>query len=683
MSEPESPQASPKVAVNPPVFFTSGALLLLFLGFVVLRTEQASELFPRILSGVSSGFGWLYVLSVAFFIVFAGWLLCSRYATLRLGDDDERPEFSTLSWFAMLFSAGMGIGLVFFGVAEPIMHYAGPPGGGGLTPAAAKRALPLTFFHWGIHAWAIYVLMALAIAYFAFRRKLPLALRSCFYPLLGERIHGWPGHAIDILAVFGTLFGLATSLGLGAMQVSAGIHHLFPAVPHSTGTQLVLILVITLCATVSLVTGVDKGIKRLSELNLGLAGLLLLFVALVGPTLFLVNAFMENLGGYAAVVLRRTLLVGALDADQSAWAQSWTLFYWGWWIAWAPFVGMFVARISRGRTIREFILGVLLVPTAVTFVWLTVFGDTALWLELEQGGIVDAVNADVSTAIYVMLERLPLSGITSFLAAAVVAVFFVTSSDSASYVVDMLTSGGHPNPPIWQRVFWACAEGACAAVLLYAGGKQALQALQAAVVSIGLPFCVVLLLMCWSLVRALREEPLAAGRRTLGQPTPPGALVSGGAPPPPQSVDRILVPVDYSAHSRRAVEHALWLAEQLSAETVDVLHVGPRPSGYLPLDQWIYGEDRDQDQVDEALRQAADAAFAEFLGELPARAQERINRRLELGVPSRVILELAERETYDMIVMGSQGKSAGDRLLMGSVAERVVRRAPCPVLTVH
>lgn len=515
----ESELRKPELAVNPPVFFTSGGLLIAFIAFGVLFTEQANALFSALLSGVSSHFGWLYVLSVAFFILFCGWLLLSRYAHIRLGDDDDRPEFHTLTWFSMLFSAGMGIGLVFFGVAEPISHYNTTPADLVGTPQAAARAMSITFFHWGLHAWAIYVLMGLGIAYFAFRKKLPLAIRSCFYPLLGERIHGPVGHIIDILAVCGTLFGLATSLGLGAKQISAGLFFLF-AIPRGITTQLVLIAVITACATVSLVTGVDKGIRRLSELNMILAALLMLFVLAVGPTQYVVNSFVENIGRYLTSIVPRTFYLAAFDqarveagegleARGSALVSGWTLFYWGWWIAWSPFVGMFVARISRGRTIREFVLGVLLVPTSVTFLWLTVFGNTALYEELfGAGGLAAAVAKPhgADTAIYLMLQDLPFAQVTSLLAAAVVAVFFVTSSDSASFVVDMITSGGNPDPPVWQRVFWALAEGACAAVLLYAGGEAALGALQAAVVSAGLPFCVVLIGICINLVIALREE---------------------------------------------------------------------------------------------------------------------------------------------------------------------------------
>lgn len=494
------------LAVNPPVFFISGGLLLLFLAFGTIQTETAKAVLPKVLDAVSTNFGWFYVLGVGFFVVFTGWLLFSRYAHIKLGDDDSTPDFNTLTWFSMLFSAGMGIGLLFYGVAEPMQLYASPPTGAGSTPEAARLALPLTFFHWGLHAWCIYVVMGLAIAYFSFRKKLPLAIRSTFYPILGERIYGAPGHVIDILAVFGTLFGLATSLGLGAMQINAGLNYLFD-IPLGRTSQLVLIAIITGAATISLVTGVDKGIRRLSELNMILAALLMIFVFLVGPSLFILDSFADNLGRYLSRIVQWTFWMGSVDKGGTDWNKSWTLFYWGWWIAWAPFVGMFVARISKGRTIREFVLGVTLVPTVVTFMWLTVFGDTALYLELfGGGGISEAVSTSVPTAIYVMLEKLPLSTITCFLAAAVVAVFFVTSSDSASFVVDMLTSGGHPDPPIWQRVFWALLEGAVAAVLLAVSGKAGLTALQSAVVCIGAPFCLVMVLMCFSLVRALRQE---------------------------------------------------------------------------------------------------------------------------------------------------------------------------------
>lgn len=494
-----------KLAVNPPVFFVSAAALVGFVVFGSLFSSTAADVFPAVLDAVATHFGWFYIVVVAFFLGVCGWLAMSRHRHTRLGDDDDRPEFSTPTWFAMLFSAGMGIGLVFYGVAQPMMMYSGPPGGNGGTAEAARNALPLTFFHWGLHAWAIYVVMGLAIAYFTYRRKLPLTLRSAFQPLIGDRIYGWIGHTVDIIAVFGTLFGLATSLGLGAMQIDAGFHHLF-GTPTGTTAQIVLIAIITGCATLSLVTGVDKGIRRLSELNMILAALLMLFVFAVGPTLYILEAFPDHLGVYFRDFAERTFWTGRLDGG-AAWNKAWTYFYWAWWIAWAPFVGMFLARISKGRTIGEFVVGVLVVPTFVTFVWMSIFGDTALYLEREAGvSISAAVDGNVATAIYVMLENLPLAGITSFLAACVVAVFFVTSSDSASFVVDMITSGGRPDPPIWQRVFWAVSEGAVAAVLLGAAGKAGLEALQAAVVSIGAPFAVALLLMCFGLIKALIED---------------------------------------------------------------------------------------------------------------------------------------------------------------------------------
>jgi choline/glycine/proline betaine transport protein len=499
-----------KLAINAPVFFTSGGLLVFFVLMGALFTETTGRIFESALDQVSTRFGWFYLMAVSFFVAFCIWLLFSRYGKIKLGPDDAAPDFNTITWFSMLFSAGMGIGLVFYGVAEPIYQYLTPPIAEPRTAAAAAQAVPTTFFHWGVHAWAVYVVMGIGISYFGYRKNLPLAIRSVFHPLLGDRIHGLPGHVIDIIAVFGTLFGLATSLGLGALQINAGLDHLFD-IAMGRSSQLTIIAIITGAATISLVTGVNHGIRRLSELNMILAGLLMIFVFLFGPTQYLLNSLVDNLGAYLGSIVERSFWIDA--TSDGTWHKSWTLFYWGWWIAWSPFVGMFVARVSRGRTIREFILAVLLVPTAVTCVWLTVFGNTALHLELQGGGIAAAVAKDVATAIYVMLERLPHPTVTSFLSAAVVAVFFVTSSDSASFVVDMLTSGGHPNPPVWQRVFWAVSEGMVAAVLLSASGKKGLKALQAAVVCIGLPFCALMLLMCFSLVRGLRSDSPTAARR--------------------------------------------------------------------------------------------------------------------------------------------------------------------------
>ncbi len=490
--------------IEPAVFFSSAAVILLVLGFGVLDPEGAKYTFLGLQDWIVGTFGWLFVASTTLFLVFSVWCAFGARGRLRLGPEGEPADFALHSWFAMLFSAGMGIGIMFFGVAEPVMHYASPPSAAVGSPLAAQQAMTITFFHWGLHAWGVYTVMGLAIAYFGHRKGLPLAIRSTLYPLLGDRIHGWIGHAVDTVAVFGTIFGLATSLGLGAMQINAGLHRLF-GTPESAGVQVVLIACITAGATTSLVLGLDKGIRRLSELNVALATLLLVFVAAAGPTIVLAKAFPAHIVNYLVALV--PLSTGFEQLGDVEWQKGWTLFYWAWWIAWSPFVGMFIARISRGRTIREFVLGVLLVPTLVSFLWFTVFGWAAITLDTQTPGIAAAVGTDLSTGIYALLDRLPAAGTTSLLAALVVAIFFITSSDSGSFVVDMLTSGGDPDPPIWQRVFWAVSEGVIAAVLLLAGG---LAALKSAAINTGLPFCVILLFVCLGLGRALLEEGRAS-----------------------------------------------------------------------------------------------------------------------------------------------------------------------------
>jgi choline/glycine/proline betaine transport protein len=422
----------------------------------------------------------------------------------------------------MLFSAGMGIGLVFWSVAEPMAYYLDSPTAESGTVEAASEAMRLTFFHWGLHAWAIYIVVGLSLAYFSFRKGLPLSIRSAFHPLLGERIHGPIGHAIDVLAIFGTIFGVATSLGLGVMQVAAGIDYLFGlGLEDATGLQLGLIAVITLIATGSVVAGLDKGIRRLSNFNMTVAVILVLFVFAVGPTVFILNSWVENTGNYLSSIVSSTFWIDAWGSGE--WHGSWTLFYWGWWIAWSPFVGMFIARVSKGRTIREFIGGVLLVPAAFTTFWLTTFGNSGLHRELlGEGGI---AGTGAEEMLFALLQGFPLSAVTSVLAMIVIVAFFVTSSDSGSLVIDMLASGGNPDPPVAQRVFWALLEGAVAGVLLWAGG---LGALQTAAIATGLPFAAVLLLMCISLLKALRTESTdrgrvrkvfpARGRRAEGEP---------------------------------------------------------------------------------------------------------------------------------------------------------------------
>ena len=490
-----------RMQVNPPVFFISAALILAFVLFGAVFPQQAGSVFDALQARIVHDFGWFYILAVALFLIFVLFLMFSRYGDVRLGPDDSEPEYSYLSWFAMLFSAGMGIGLLCFGVAEPIQHYAKPPVGEGGTIEAARQAMILTFFHWGVHAWAIYIVVGLALAYFAFRRGLPLTLRSGLFPLIGNRIYGPIGHAIDIFAVLGTMFGVATSLGFGVLQVNAGFSHLF-GLPVNTTVQVILIAVITGMATLSAGTGLDKGVKRLSELNIILAIALLIFVLCAGSTVFLLQAYVQNIGAYLGAVVQRTFRMYAYEPN--AWLGEWTLFYWGWWISWSPFVGMFIARISRGRTIREFITGVLLVPVLFTFLWMTVFGNTAISLDLSGAApIVQSVANNMPVALFEVLEQLPLSVIASGIATLLVITFFVTSADSGALVIDMITSGAVPNPPVWQRIFWAICAGVVAAVLLLAGG---LKALQTAALASALPFAVVMLFICYGLLRALQTE---------------------------------------------------------------------------------------------------------------------------------------------------------------------------------
>ncbi|WOF44140.1 BCCT family transporter [Sphingopyxis indica] len=493
--------SSHRIKINPPVFYTSAALTLAFVVLGSLFVERAGTVFAALQRGITTDFGWFYIVSVAGFLIFLLFLMFSSYGNVKLGADDSEPEYSYLSWFAMLFSAGMGIGLLFFGVAEPIQHFATPPVGEGHTIEAARQAMILTFFHWGFHAWAIYIVVGLALAYFAFRRGLPLTVRSALFPLIGRRIYGPIGHAIDIFAVLGTMFGVATSLGFGVLQVNAGFHHLF-GLPVGPWVQLALIAAITALATLSAFVGLDRGIKRLSELNILVAVALLIFVLLAGSTIFLIQAYVQNLGAYLGALVQRTFRMYAYEPND--WFSNWTLFYWGWWISWSPFVGMFIARISRGRTIREFVTGVLLVPSLFTFLWMTVFGNTAIAMDLNgTADLAAAVAKDMPVALFRMFEHLPFSVIASGLATLLVITFFVTSADSAALVIDTITSGDADDPPAWQRIFWAVGAGVVAAVLLVAGG---LQALQTAAIASALPFTVVMIFMCYGLLRALQAE---------------------------------------------------------------------------------------------------------------------------------------------------------------------------------
>ncbi|GAB3812603.1 BCCT family transporter [Pontibacter rugosus] len=488
--------------VNGPVFWSSIIILIISIALVLIFREDAEAFFSEVQAAVTSSMGWMFILSVNVFVAFCLYMAFGKFSGIRLGGKEAKPEFSTSSWFAMLFSAGMGIGLLFWSIGEPINHFLTPPLGEPGTPAAARQAMNFTFLHWGFHAWAIYALVGLALAYFTYSRKLPLTIRSVFYPFLGERIHGLIGDVIDILAVLATVFGLATSLGLGVKQVAAGLHHVFPSIASDVTTQVILIALITGVATISVVTGVDKGVRILSEWNIRIALVVLVAVLVLGPTVFILGSYVQNTGSYISNFMQLSFWNEAYSTRN--WQGSWTVFYWAWWISWAPFVGIFIARVSKGRTIREFVLGVLIVPSLLSFLWMTVFGSTALREALSGGtAITEAVAADVSTALFVFFEQLPFSTVLSIIGIILITGFFVTSSDSGSLVVDSLTSGGRADSPVGVRIFWALAEGAVAAVLLIGGG---LQALQTAVIITGLPFALILLTMCYSLYKGLSEE---------------------------------------------------------------------------------------------------------------------------------------------------------------------------------
>ena len=509
--------------IEPAVFFPAAILVFVGVAYSVLAGDQAEQTFRDIQVAITETTGWLYSVGVGFFLVALLIVAFSDWGRIKLGPDDSMPEYGFASWFAMLFSAGMGIGLMFFGVAEPLTHYLVPPEGDPETVEAARQAIVLTFFHWGVHAWAIYVVVGLSLAYFTYRHGLPLTIRSALYPLIGDRIHGWMGHTVDTIAVLGTLFGVATSLGFGVTQINAGLHTLFD-IPISETVQLVLIALITALATLSVVAGLDAGIKRLSELNLYLAIALIAFVFLVGPTLFLISAFVQNIGDYLDQFATLTFNLDAYGDGE--WVGSWTLFYWGWWISWSPFVGMFIARISRGRTVREFIFGVLIGPTLFTFFWMTVYGDSALRLALsgQAEAMLETVRSGASElALFAFFEHLPLTPIISTVAVILVATFFVTSSDSGSLVKSTLASGGSLEPPVSQRLFWALLEGVVAAVLLVTGG---LAALQSATIAAALPFTLVLILAFFGLIRAWSMETARrAGRKTAAQLPVEGAAM--------------------------------------------------------------------------------------------------------------------------------------------------------------
>lgn len=495
---------------------------LLVVGFVILTLmfqTQVEPVFSGMRNWLTSNLDWFFLSAGNFFVVVCLGLAVSPLGKVRLGGTEATPDYSYLGWFSMLFAAGMGIGLMFFGVSEPLSHFGTALGGtvlengvrtdwaplggaAGDAATAARLGMAATIFHWALHPWAIYAILALGLALFSFNKGLPLTIRSVFYPLLGERVWGWPGHIIDILAVLATLFGLATSLGYGAAQASSGLNYLFD-VPLGATTQVVLVIGITAIALFSVVAGLDAGVKRLSEINMALALLLMLFVIFVGPTLNIVTGFFSNVGAYFEYLPALSNPFGREDANYS---QGWTAFYWAWWISWSPFVGMFIARVSRGRTVREFIVSVLIVPSLACVLWMTVFGETAI-NQLVRDGYDAASKAELPLQLFSMLDALPLAQITSFIAIVLVVVFFVTSSDSGSLVIDIIAAGGKVDAPVPQRVFWAVFEGLVAIALILGGGLVALQAMA---VSTGLPFTLVLLASTLAIVKGLLSEPRAS-----------------------------------------------------------------------------------------------------------------------------------------------------------------------------
>lgn len=535
-------QSGPFKGLHSGMGIAAKGMVIAFVVFTALNVEFANSIYSAIRGWIEHTLNWYYISAVTGLLLVCFYLMFSRFGSIRLGDDDSRPEFSNFSWFAMLFSAGVGIGLLFFGIAEPMFYFdntstwgypnnpfADLSGATAMTEARAVKAMTVTYFHWGFHGWAVYVMVGLCLAYFGFRKKLPLTLRSALYPVIGDKVYGPIGHAVDLLAVFGTVFGVATSLGLGVSQMAAGLNHLFDVDPGVT-TQIILIAVISAVATLSAVSGVGKGIRIISEWNIWLSIVLLAYFLFGGPAQWIMGLFVTSMGDYLwnFFPMGFKVLNGEL---QSVWQGSWTIFYWGWWISWAPFVGMFIARISRGRTIREFMLGVMLVPTTIAFFWLCVFGGNAIYMELNAtggvgtAGIADLVrNWDLPSALFGTIDQLTtvewlnmfMAGLATFL----LATWFVTSSDSGTLVITTMLSMGDDSPPQKFRVIWGLGEGVVAAVLLLAGG---LKALQTASIAAALPVSVILLMMAYGILKSLHEDPSAVPDPSTDAavPTPP------------------------------------------------------------------------------------------------------------------------------------------------------------------
>ncbi|MEQ1144007.1 BCCT family transporter [Acinetobacter soli] len=487
--------------INPNVFVSTIIIVAIFLAIVLLMPDSFEFLTEQLKNWITESFSWFYVLSVALFLIILTFIACSSSGKIKLGPDHSQPDYSNRSWFAMLFTAGMGIGLMFFGIAEPIMHYVSPPSGQPETVLAAQQAMRVTFFHWGLHAWGIYAIVALSLAYFAYRHDLPLKIRSSLYPLIGKKIHGPIGDAVDTFATIGTIFGVATTLGFGVTQIGSGLNYLF-GFESTAWSKVILIIVVSAMAGLSVGFGLDKGIKRLAELNLILALVLLAFVFFASQSIYLLQTTVQNTGQYISNLFEMTFNLYAYQPN--GWIGGWTIMYWAWWISWSPFVGMFIARVSRGRTIREFIVGVMLIPTGFTLIWMGFMGNAGLYSILHEGNqmLLAAVQRDSSVALFEFLNSLPFAGPMSLLATVLIILFFVTSADSGALVVDYLTAKTDDSP-VWQRLFWIVVMAGLSIVLLLAGG---LNALQSAIIMSALPFTVIMLFICWGLIKALRID---------------------------------------------------------------------------------------------------------------------------------------------------------------------------------
>ncbi|QKF92025.1 BCCT family transporter [Campylobacter sp. CCUG 57310] len=494
---------------NTSVFYPSVFIIFMIAIFSVVFPERSSEFFKSMQDFITIKFGWFYVLAIAIIVLCVIMLGFSKFGDIKLGADHSKPEYANLSWFGMLFAAGMGIGLVFFGVSEPLMHYLNPPVGEPKSMEAAKLAMNITFFHWGVGAWATYAIVALILAFFAYRHNLPLTLRSAFYPLIGERIYGKIGDVIDVFAVVATLFGVATSLGYGVVQVNAGLTHVFGA----PSMHITLLVVLCLLATVSAASGVDKGIKILSNSNIIMAIIFMLFILFLGNTTDLLQRLVQNSGNYVSTLISNTFNLYAYQKANSSWLGGWTLLYWAWWLSWSPFVGLFIARISKGRTIREFVVGALLVPTGFTFMWMTFFGNSAI--TLVQSGfseLAEAANSNTASALFMFLDSFKFSSLLGTIAVIMIAIFFITSADSAAMIMNMLCSNGKDKTPLWQKIFWGAAIGVVSCFLMLGGGLASLQAMT---IASALPFTIALLVAIYGLFQALRVDLIKKQSRNL------------------------------------------------------------------------------------------------------------------------------------------------------------------------